>query len=58
MVVDFALQVPGDSLMKTYADWRAMADGHVAVDYGLHMAVTDLTRRHARGDTPCWSTKA
>ena len=42
MVVDFAMQAPGDSLMKTYADWRAMADGHVAVDYGLHMAVTDL----------------
>ena len=42
MVVDFALQAPGDSLMKTYADWRAMGDDHVAVDYGLHMAVTDL----------------
>ena len=42
MVIDFALQAPGDSLMKTYADWRAMADGNVAVDYGLHMAVTDL----------------
>ncbi|MCX6363509.1 MAG: amidohydrolase family protein [Actinobacteria bacterium] len=42
MVVDFAMQAPGDSLMKTYADWRAMADGHVVADYGLHMAVTDL----------------
>jgi dihydropyrimidinase len=42
MVVDFALQARGDSLMKTYADWRALADGNVAVDYGLHMAVTDL----------------
>ncbi len=43
MVVDFALQAPGDSLMKTYSDWRTMADGHVVVDYGLHLAVTDLT---------------
>jgi dihydropyrimidinase len=43
MVVDFALQVPGDSLMKTYRDWREKADGNVVVDYGLHMAVTDLT---------------
>ena len=42
MIVDFAMQAPGDSLMKTYADWRAMADAHVAVDYGLHVAVTDL----------------
>ena len=43
MVVDFAMQAPGDSLMKTYADWRKMADGHVVVDYGLHMAITQLT---------------
>ena len=43
MVVDFAMQAPGDSLMKTYSDWRAMADDHVVVDYGLHMAITDLT---------------
>ena len=43
MVVDFALQAPGDTLMKTYADWREMADGHVVADYGLHMAVTRLT---------------
>jgi dihydropyrimidinase len=43
MVVDFALQAPGDSLMKTYSDWRAMGDGHVVVDYGLHLAVTDLS---------------
>jgi len=42
MVVDFAMQAPGESLMKTYADWREMADGHVVADYGLHMAVTDL----------------
>ena len=42
MVVDFAMQTPGDSLMKTYSDWREMADGHVVVDYGLHVAVTDL----------------
>jgi dihydropyrimidinase len=43
MVVDFAMQAPGDTLMKTYTDWRAMADGHVAVDYGLHVAVTQLS---------------
>jgi len=43
MVVDFALQAPGDTLMKTFADWRKMADGHVVVDYGLHMAITQLT---------------
>lgn len=42
-MVDFALQVKGDSLTKTYQDWRDKADGDVCVDYGLHVAVTDLT---------------
>jgi len=42
-IVDFAIQAKGDSLIKTYADWREKADGDVAIDYGLHLAVTDLT---------------
>lgn len=42
-LVDFALQAKGESLMKTYEDWREKADGDVCVDYGLHLAVTDLT---------------
>ena len=42
-LVDFALQARGDSLMKTYQDWREKADDDVCVDYGLHVAVTDLT---------------
>lgn len=41
-IIDFALQAKGDSLMKTYQDWRDKADGDVCVDYGLHLAVTDL----------------
>ena len=41
-IVDFALQAKGDSLLKTYQDWREKADGDVCVDYGLHVAVTDL----------------
>lgn len=41
-LVDFALQAKGDSLLKTYEDWREKADGDVCVDYGLHVAVTDL----------------
>lgn len=42
-IVDFAIQAKGDSLARTYADWREKADGDVAIDYGLHLAVTDLT---------------
>ena len=41
-LVDFALQAKGESLLKTYQDWRDKADGDVCVDYGLHVAVTDL----------------
>jgi dihydropyrimidinase len=42
-MLDFAFQVKGDSLTKTYQDWRDKADGDVCIDYGLHVAVTDLT---------------
>jgi dihydropyrimidinase len=41
-IIDFAIQAQGESLTKTYQDWRDKADGDVAVDYGLHVAVTDL----------------
>jgi dihydropyrimidinase len=41
-IVDFAMQAQGESLMKTYQDWREKADGDVVVDYGLHVAITDL----------------
>ena len=43
MIVDFAMQQVGSPLMKAYTDWRAMADGNVAVDYSLHVAITDLS---------------
>jgi dihydropyrimidinase len=41
-IIDFAIQAQGESLTKTYQDWRDKADGDVAIDYGLHVAVTDL----------------
>ena len=42
-VVDFAIQAKGGSLADTLATWQAKAVGKAVVDYGFHVAVTDLT---------------
>lgn len=42
-IVDFAIQGKGRSLAETIARKRLDADGKVYVDYGLHVAITDLT---------------
>jgi dihydropyrimidinase len=41
-VIDFALQAMGRPMTEAYATWRAKAEGKACIDYGLHMAVTDL----------------
>ena len=41
-IVDFAVQSHGMALQDAFAKWREKADGKVAIDYGLHMIVTDL----------------
>lgn len=41
-IVDFAIQGKGRSLAQTIEDKRRDADGKVYVDYGLHIAITDL----------------
>lgn len=40
-VIDFTTQGRGESLEQAVADRRALADGRVAVDYGLHLTVAD-----------------
>ncbi|MFZ5634675.1 MAG: dihydropyrimidinase [Bacillota bacterium] len=42
-IIDFAIQAKGETLKETVAKRRAEADGKVYIDYGLHVAVTDLT---------------
>lgn len=42
-IVDFAIQAKGDTLADTLAAWKAKAEGRAVIDYGLHVAVTDLT---------------
>ncbi len=40
--IDFAIQPIGGSLHEGLDDWRVKADGKTPIDYGFHMAVTDL----------------
>ncbi len=42
MVIDFALQAKGGTMREAFDVWRAKGEGKACVDYGLHMAVTDL----------------
>src|SRR5260370_163110 len=40
--VDFAIQPKGASLRETLDQWHAKANGKAAIDYGFHLAITDL----------------
>jgi dihydropyrimidinase len=42
-IVDYCLQSVGGSLGAALETWRAKGEGKAVIDYGLHMAVTDLT---------------
>ena len=41
-IVDFALQAKGQKLGDALAGWHEKAAGKSAIDYGFHVAVTDL----------------
>jgi dihydropyrimidinase len=42
MHIDFAIQPKGATLRETLDMWLARADGKAAIDYGFHVAITDL----------------
>jgi dihydropyrimidinase len=42
MHIDFAIQPAGATLRETLDIWHAKATGKAAVDYGFHLAITDL----------------
>ncbi len=42
-IVDFAIQSKGESLGAALATWKEKAAGKAVIDYGFHVAVTDLT---------------
>src|SRR5271155_758391 len=41
-VIDFVLQSMGHTMAEALETWLAKSDGKACIDYGLHMAVTDL----------------
>ena len=41
-IVDFAIQNKGQSLLETVFAWKEKANFHTAIDYSLHIAITDL----------------
>jgi dihydropyrimidinase len=41
-LIDFALQTMGKPMTEAFRVWRAKSEGKACIDYGLHMAVTDL----------------
>ena len=42
-IIDYATQFKGDTLLGALDAWKRKADDRAAVDYGFHLAVTDLT---------------
>src|SRR5215471_18002245 len=40
--IDFAIQPKGATLRQTLDMWQAKAEGKAAIDYGFHLAITDL----------------
>src|SRR5919202_756332 len=42
MHIDFAIQPKGATLRETLDIWQARAEGKAAIDYGFHIAITDL----------------
>ncbi len=42
MHIDFAIQPKGATLAQTLDIWHAKAAGKAAIDYGFHLAITDL----------------
>jgi len=41
-VVDFAVQVKGETVRDGFDTWMAKAEGNCAIDYGFHMIVGDI----------------
>src|ERR1700750_782983 len=42
-VVDFSLQEVGGTLAGAVREWQGKAEGRTRIDYGLHVAITNLT---------------
>src|SRR5918994_16149 len=40
--VDFCIQAPGTSFGESLETWHGKANGNAIIDYGFHIAITDL----------------
>lgn len=43
-IVDFCMQAKGQSLAEALSIWHAKADNKAVIDYGFHVAITDMTQ--------------
>jgi dihydropyrimidinase len=41
-IVDFAVQVKGETIREGFENWMEKAEGNCAIDYGFHMIVGDI----------------
>jgi dihydropyrimidinase len=41
-IIDFAVQTIGESMAAGFDQWMAKAEGNCAIDYGMHMIVSDV----------------
>ncbi|MCC6192162.1 MAG: dihydropyrimidinase [Anaerolineales bacterium] len=41
--IDFVIQGKGESLHQAMENWHKKSDARAAIDYGFHLAITDLT---------------
>ena len=44
-IIDFAVQSMGESMMAGYETWMGLAENNCAVDYGMHMIVSDVNEQ-------------
>jgi len=44
-IIDFAVQVKGESLIEGFDTWMAKARGNCAIDYGFHMIAGDINEQ-------------
>jgi dihydropyrimidinase len=45
MIIDFAVQVKGESLVEGFDTWMAKAEDNCAIDYGMHMIAGDINEQ-------------
>lgn len=49
MIVDFAIQTPGERIQDTLALWHDKAAGNCAIDYGFHQIMGDVNSESLKG---------